>query len=483
MSLINVATNGMIWTTASTIVRSLVSLFQISILTRHLQKEDFGTIAIATVFIGFTNLFLDLGISVGIMHKQDISREQYSSLFWLNIITGFLLTILLIAFSPIVSKSYDDPTLTPIIMLLSLTVFFAALGSQHRTIQQKELRFKYIAIVEISGSILTMLVAVITAIKGFGVYSLVYSTLFGIFFSNVIFLFIGLKKDRNIYFHFNLKETYSFLKIGVYSIGSRVLDYFSREIDIIFISASFGKDVLGVYTLCKKIVQMIYGIINPILTKILTPLFAKIQNERNKIKNVYLSLIESLSIINFPVYFLVSIFSGAILNFLYGSEYVEGKFMLSILALYYGILSISNPVGSLQIALGRTDIGFYWTIFRIIITLIIVYIASFFSIDTLVVLFLIMALVNSFLLWRFQIYVMIKVKFNEYFSVILRPLFLVIILSIPFYLILWSKISLLYTITGILFFIIVYLLAVNKYISNSYIVDFAKKSLKKSIQF
>lgn len=368
-------------------------------------------------------------------------------------------------------------------MLLSLTVFFAALGSQHRTIQQKELRFKYIAIVEISGSILTMLVAVITAIKGFGVYSLVYSTLFGIFFSNVIFLFIGLKKDRNIYFHFNLKETYSFLKIGVYSIGSRVLDYFSREIDIIFISASFGKDVLGVYTLCKKIVQMIYGIINPILTKILTPLFAKIQNERNKIKNVYLSLIESLSIINFPVCFLVSIFSGAILNFLYGSEYVEGKFMLSILALYYGILSISNPVGSLQIALGRTDIGFYWTIFRIIITLIIVYIASFFSIDTLVVLFLIMALVNSFLLWRFQIYVMIKVKFNEYFSVILRPLFLVIILSIPFYLILWSKISLLYTITGILFFIIVYLLAVNKYISNSYIVDFAKKSLKKSIQF
>lgn len=470
MSMLKTAANGMVWTTSSTIIRSLVSLFQVSILTRHIAMEDFGTIAIATVFIGFTQLFLDLGISVGIMHKQDATRDELSSLFWLNIITGALLTGVLISFSPLVSKMYNDPSLTPIIMLLSLTVFLAALGSQHRTIQQKEMRFKYMAIIEISAAIITMGIAVFLAIKGYGVYSLVYSTLGGVAISNLLFLIIGLSKDKNIYFHFNIKDTFPYLKIGVFSIGSRILDYFSREIDIIFIGASFGKEVLGLYSLCKKIVQMLYGVINPIITRILTPLFAKMQSDKSRIKGIYLKLIETLSITNLPVYFLVSIFSRTILNTLYGEQYAEGAFVLSILAVYYGVLSLSNPVGSLQIALGRTDIGFYWTIYRIVITLIIVYIASFFNIETMVVLFLVMAIINTIAMWRFQIYIMIKMSFQELMTAILKPLIGVLIISTPFFLLFWSQVSLLYTISGSIVAFIAYYLFIQKFLSKSYIV-------------
>jgi len=476
MSLLKTATNGMVWTTTSTIVRSLVSLFQISILTKYLAKEDFGTIAIVTVFIGFTQLFLDLGISAGIMHKQDISRKQYSSLFWLNIITGALLTIILIAISPLISKAYNDESLTTIIILLSLTVFLAALGSQHRIIQQKELRFKYIAIIEILSSILTLFVAVILAVNGYGAYSLVYSTLSGVAFSNLLFLLIGLKKDKNIYFHFNIRDTYSFIRIGVYSIGSNVLDYFSREIDIIFISASFGKEILGLYTLCKKIVQMLYGVINPIMTRILTPLFAKIQSDNNHIKEVYLKLVETLSIINFPIFFLVSIFSKTILNTLYGEQYISGAFILSILSLYYGILSISNPVGSLQLALGRTDIGFYWTTYRIITTLIVVYIASFFNIETLVVLFLFTAILNTVVMWRFQIFLMIKMSIKEFLSVLLKPLVIVVIISVPFYFLFWSRVSILYTLIGAITCLLIYVIFIIRFLSKSYIVYLINKA-------
>lgn len=482
MSMLKAAKSGMIWITTSTIIRSLVSLFQISILTRHLAKEDFGTIAIATVFIGFTQLFMDLGISVGIMHKQDITRNQYSSLFWLNLIMGCILTVILIVLSPLISMAYSDQSLTPIIILLSLTVFLAALGSQHRTVQQKELRFRYIAINEIASALLTMLVAVILAIKGFGVYSLVYSTLTGVFFSNILYLIIGLYKDKNIYFHFRLKETYSFLKIGVFSIGSSILDYLSREIDVVFISAAFGRDVLGLYSLCKKIVQMLYGTINPIITRILTPLFAKIQKDKNQIKSVYLRLLETLAITNFPIYFFVSVFSKTILYYLYGDQYVTGTFILSILAIYYGILSISNPVGSLQIAFGRTDIGFYWTIYRIVATLIIVSIASFFNIDTMVILFLAMAILNTVLMWRFQIYIMIEMYFKEFLSSILKPLTFTLILSTPLFALLWSKISIVSAIIGGIVVLVFYILMIHKFIPNAYILDVVHNSTNNKLR-
>ena len=83
---------GLGWTTASMVVRNIVQLLQIAILTRFLDKSDFGIVAIANLFIGFTSMFLDMGISVGIIHRQNITNKEYSSLFWLNIFFGVVLT-------------------------------------------------------------------------------------------------------------------------------------------------------------------------------------------------------------------------------------------------------------------------------------------------------------------------------------------------------------------------------------------------------
>lgn len=124
MGLFHTAVIGAMWTTTSSVIRSLISLLQVSILTKFLEKADFGIVAIAVLFIGFTSIFLDLGISIGILHRQEISRREYSSLFWLNIITGLLLTIVLIIMAPIVSYMYSEPELTPIIQLLCFGLFF-----------------------------------------------------------------------------------------------------------------------------------------------------------------------------------------------------------------------------------------------------------------------------------------------------------------------------------------------------------------------
>ena len=279
MSLLRKTAQGMVWTTTSTIVRSVVSLLQVAILTRFLEKSDFGIVAIASLFLGFTQIFLDLGISAGIIHKQDTTPKQYSSLFWLNIIMGVLLTTILCACSPLVAKAYKEPELVKIISLLSLTVLFSAIGSQHRTVQQKKLRFKYISLVEIITSILSLVLAVALAYLNYGVYSLVYANLFHAASAGMVFLGIGLYHDRNISFHFKLSETYDYLKIGIFSIGSHILDYFSRELDIMIISATLGKETVGVYSLCKKLVLAVYGAVNPVLTKVITPIFAMIQNE------------------------------------------------------------------------------------------------------------------------------------------------------------------------------------------------------------
>ena len=479
MGLLKTTAKGMAWTTLSIAVRSVVSLLQVSILTRFLDKSEFGLIAIATLFIGFTQIFLDLGISSGILHKQNITAKQYSSLFWLNIFTGLLLTIILIALSPIIARAYNDSSLVKILSLLSLTVLFASIGSQHKTVQQKEMRFKFIALIEIISSILTMGLAVFLAIYGYGVYSLVYSTLFNAIISNLMFLIIGLCNDNNIRFYFKLHETFPFLKIGVFSIGSQVLDYLSREIDIIFISAAFGKDVLGVYSLCKKLVLALYSTINPIITKVLTHLLAKIQEDKSKVKNVFYNLVETLSLTNFPIYFLVSIFSTGILYYLYGEQYIEGASILSILSIYYGYLSKGNPIGSLQIALGRTDSGFYWTIFRIILSTVAVYIGSLFNIEILVLCLLIMTILSSPLSWRITIYPLIGGRFKEFFLLSFKPFILILFVSIPFYIFAYNIVSILLIISLSCLYLIIVFVLYNILFSNTYLMNLLKSKVIK----
>lgn len=433
MGLLNTGIKGMAWTTVSVVVRSVVSLLQITILTRFLEKSEFGIVAIATVFIGFTQLFLDLGISVGIMHKQDTTPKEYSSLFWLNIFTGTLLTLILCLISPLVAHAYKEPSLTSVLILLSLGVFFSALGAQHRTVQQKEMRFQYISIVEIITSVLTFGVAVYTAWKGYGVYSLVYSTLFNAVFSNLVFLGIGLYKDRNISFHFNIRDTYPFLKIGVYNIGSNVLDYFSREIDTIIISATLGMETLGVYNLCKKIVIMLYGIVNQILVKVMTPIFAKLQKSVDVMRNALYNVMEGIALFNFPIYFLVAILSTGVLYFLYGSQYTDSCILLSLLAVYYGKLSAGSASGCVQVAMGRTDVGLYWTFVRIAVNTLAVWVGSRISIEAIVICLFLFNLLVSPLSWRILIKPLVGGRFWDYFWISFKPFCITLLLALPFY--------------------------------------------------
>ena len=471
MSLFKTAVNGVAWTTISTIVRSVVSLLQVAILTRFLEKADFGLIAIATFFIGISQIFQDLGLSAGILHKQDITSKEYSSLFWLNVIIGFSLSALLCAISPIVAQWYKESELVPITCLLSTTIFLSSLGSQHRIVQQKKLRFRYISIVEISSSILMLIVAVLLAYKGFGVYSLVYSTIVGTACAGLLFLGIGLLKDRNVTFHFRLNETRKFLKIGVFSMGSQILDYFSRELDILIIGSTVGKDAVGVYSLCKKIVLAVFSAINPTILKVLTPILSLLQKDKGTIRKMYMDVVQTISIVNIPLYYLIGIFSFGILSYLYGPVYAEGEYVLLFMALSYGIVSSNTAVGSLQIAMGRTDVGLYWTILRIILTVITIYFSSSFGITGIALGMLVLNIASHPILWLITVFPLIKGRYVDFFKVSLLLFFAIGLFSLPFYYMFHSMSSVLICLSiGMIYVVVLYFL-MRKLYNNAYLWD------------
>lgn len=426
---------GLGWTTTSTVVRNVVHLLQLAILTRFLDKADFGIVAIAHMFIGFTAMFLDMGISVGIIHRQNITNKEYSSLFWLNIIFGVVLTSGLFLLAPIITAGYHSQDLTNVVQLICFTILLNAFGTQQRTFCQKRTYFSRLAIIDILGAVITLIVAVVTAMMGYGVYSLAYSSLAGVFFINVTHFVIGLIKDSRLSFHFSLSETIPFLKIGIYKVGSSILDFLTRELDILIISATLGLEFLGVYNIAKRIPVAIYSFIQPIVHTVFAPLLAEKQENAETLKKNYMKLSKTLSWISFPMFLLLAAISPTVINVVFGANYLEGVPVMMVFCFVYAFNGVNGVCGALQTATGRTDIGLKWTIYLIASTAIVYYSSSYFGIIYFLCGICLLTLINVFMVWFIQFKPMVKVSLPEYLTIYTRSFAICIVLSIIVYLI------------------------------------------------
>lgn len=432
MNLKKQAVNGVKWTSISSMIVAILQILQVSILARLLSPSDFGLMAIVMVVIGFTRIFSDMGISNAIIHHQDTSHNQLSSLYWLNIASGGTMFVILVALSPIIANFYNQPELIRLLILLASSFIILAIGNQHRILFQKELNFKFIAKVEITSSVLSFIIAVTSALTGQGVYSLAYAMLTKALVSSICFLLFGLKihKPSLTYKHSEIKK---YINFGMFQMGDNSVNYFASQIDTVIIGRILGIESLGIYSISKQLVTRPLQIINPILTKVAFPTMAKIQNDQNKLKNLYLKLISILCTISFPLYGLLILFTPEIILLMLGEKWLVAVPIMRILALSVAIVVIGNPIGSLLLAKGKIHWGFYWNLILFFILSVSIYFASWHGLITIAWFIVILKSLSMIFAWYFLVYPLCKPKFIEYFSIILKPFMIVIISGISAY--------------------------------------------------
>jgi O-antigen/teichoic acid export membrane protein len=458
MSLKTKAVKGVKWNTIGNIFNFTIQLLRIGVLTRILDKGDFGIVAIALMVIGFTQIFSDLGLTVAVIHKQNITDRQYSSVYWLNVITSILLYIILLLCAPLLTLFYQEPLLNKIIIILGIEIVVNGFGKMFQTIKTKEVDFKFISIVTIISGALGFVLTTILAIQNFGVFSLVYGHVFQCVLRQLIFLVNGTKTQK-LYFHINIKEIKEFINIGGYRLGSQILDFISNKIDIFLIGRFFGMDNLGIYNLAKELVIKPYGIINVIITDVSSAIFSKIQTNIELLKEKYSQLLQILSSISFPIYIALFVFSDLIVTIIYGRNYIEVSHFVRILSIVGLSGALGSPATTLQVALGRTDIGFKWTIIRVIVFLSTILLASFFTIDAVAYTELVISIVFFVYYWKISINPLINLEFKDYIALFKKAAIISFSLGVFFFVILfYSSLSIFYKILFLVIYILTYAL-------------------------
>lgn len=407
--------SGSIWTTASTITTAAVQVLRLSILAHFLEKSDFGVVALLTMILGFTNMFSEMGFSTIIMHKKDISQQEFCSLYWAQFFVYAVIYLIITQCSFLLADFFNEPSITNLLPITMLDLLFYGIGRLYETVMQKELRFNVLAKRNIIASITSLFLAGILAYNGAGVYSLILSTLTHTIILNLWNLIQGVKSiPLKLYCSFKLIRP--MFSMGIYQTGSHILDYFSTKLDVLIIGKMLGSEALGIYSLAQELILKGIMLVNSIVNRVSLPLFAKKQENKDSLRRNYCKLISYISFINFPICTIIGVLGCIIVPVLYGNEYEDVIPILFILSLWGNTVCLGNPVGNIVIATGRTDLSLIYTLIRFMCYIPCMYVMSTYNIY---VLAWGTALLNGlfvFISWYMQLYKTIELRIKQFVS-------------------------------------------------------------------
>lgn len=349
------------WTTLAAVVTTITQLLQVVVLANLLPPTAFGLMAMVMIVIGFAQAYADAGISSAIVHRQDTTPNQLSSLYWLNVVVGGVIFGLLWVFTPLIAKLFNENQLIPILRIAAIIFLIMPFGKQYEVLLQKDLQFSLLARQEVIAALISSGLAIACAFAGMGVWALVIGQLALVAIRTLLLLWIGLPIHRPSA-HFRLEDLQGYWQFGAYQLGERSINLLTQRIDQLLIGSLLGVQALGYYSFAFNLVSQPQSRINPIVTKVAFPTFAKIQDNVPRLQRGYLSVVKMLTLVNAPLLIGIIVLAPMFVPLVFGEVWLPSIVLIQLAALVALLRSMGNPVGSLLLARGRADLGFKWNL-------------------------------------------------------------------------------------------------------------------------
>jgi PST family polysaccharide transporter len=344
---------GLKWSGIAQFGRQMSQFVITAILARLLSPDDFGLLGMATVFTGFMMIFSEMGVSSALIQKQDIDDGHLSSAFWLNVIVGVVLTLLLVAVSPLVALFYNQPALQPIIAVMSVGFIFASFSVIQQTILQREMDFKAIAKVELVSILIAGAVGIVMAFRGFGVWSLVGQFLALHLIRSIVFWIISSWRPQ---LKFSMKSVRDFIEFSAHMTGFNIINYLNRNIDYLLIGKFLGAEALGFYTLAYKIMLYPLQNISWVISKVMFPAFSIIQKDLERLKRSYLKVVKAVSLVTFPMMTVLLFSAREVIIVIFGEQWAPVIPLIRIFCLCGAVQSINTLIGNIILSQGKSGL-------------------------------------------------------------------------------------------------------------------------------
>lgn len=341
----------------------------VAVLARLLTPADFGLVAMVAVFTGLVALFQDLGLSMATVQRAKITHHQVSTLFWINIALSTGLMCVGMAISPFVAWLYGEPELVMLTIAISATFLCGGIGVQHVALLRRQMRFKALAVAQISGECFGLVVGITMAVLGAGYWSLVVmggATVLGN--SLCAFWMSGWlpgRPRRGI-------DIMPMIKYGGALTGTNLMTFINRQYDNVLIGAVWGAGPLGVYAKAYGLLYQPIKQINRPLSSVAITALSKLQDDPKRYRTYFKKGNQALMFVGMPVVGACYIGTEAIVAVLLGEQWGAAVPIFRYLAPAAFVGTTYTATAWAYLSLGLTGRQFRWRVVDTICTVCVV---------------------------------------------------------------------------------------------------------------
>lgn len=338
------AAKGLFWSAIDRIGAQGIQFIFGILITRILLPEDYGLVGMILIFMAVGQTLIDSGFGSALIWKRNSTSVDYSTVFYFNISVSALLYVIVYFLAPFISDFYEEPRLIPLIRILCLNFIFISFSYIQQILLQKKVDFKILSVINIIGSLFSGMLSFYLAIKGFGVWAIIYQILSKSLIT-AIFLWIFNKWRPHLEFSWiSLRQLFGYgSKLTVAGLINTIFQYLYFNI----IGKIFPIASLGFYTRAVQIQEFPVKTISNIFQRVTFPVFSSIQDEPERLKNAVRKTIKSMVFITFPVLFGLIAVSDYLIEvvltekWLPASEYFK---LLCLVGLFYTLGAINGEI-------------------------------------------------------------------------------------------------------------------------------------------
>lgn len=348
----NVISN-FIWRFAERSGAHLVALVVSVVLGRILGPEIYATVALITVFTSILQTFVDSGLGNALIQKKDADNVDFSTVFYTNI--GFCSTLYLLFFfaAPFLAQFYRDPTLTPLMRVLGLTIVVSGIKNVQQAYVSRNLMFRKFFFATLLGTITAAVVGITLAVLGFGPWALVAQQLVNLTIDTVV-LWITVKwRPIRAFSLERLKKLYSY---GWKLLCSALLEKVYNNLYQLIIGKKYTKEDLAFYNRGVQFPDVLVSNINTSIDSVLLPVMSREQNNRENVRAMMRRSIKTSTYIIAPMMMGLAFVAEPLIRLLLTDAWLPSVPFMRIFCITYMFYPIHTSNLNAIKAMGRSDL-------------------------------------------------------------------------------------------------------------------------------
>lgn len=347
------ASQSVFWSAVNRFSTQAIQFVVSLVIARLVAPSEFGLIAMLSIFISISQVFVDSGFNNALIQKQGRTNVDYSTIFYFNIGIAFALYVLLFFGAPLIASFYKQPVLVPLTRWVALSIIISSLTLIQRTKMTIEHNFKSQAIIAIIAVVASGTIGIVCALRDMGVWALVAQTLSSGLVSLILFWIMSKWRPILVFSVESFKSLFSF---GSKILASGILNSIYTNLYNLVIGKVYTPNDLGYFSKANSITQMPTTSIAFTLQGAIYPFLCEAQNDDKRLKELFITYTKMISFVIFPIVAAVFILAEPFVVAVLTEKWIPAVPLIQILILAYALYPVCYINCQTLNVKGRSDL-------------------------------------------------------------------------------------------------------------------------------